>query len=425
NLVMSMKASNPRIMAEACRLLNARMIQEGVCFPQHLGVTEAGEGQEGRMRSSVGIGALLADGIGHTVRVSLTEAPEKEIQVAKLIVDNFKNKKTGITRLPIYTPAYDTFEGIDRNKLPELFNKTVVAADLRKIKNISDKTLTSLNFTFDKTTQTWQSGKRSPEILIVKPSSLPQTKIQAFILCENAESKQNNSNAVLIKTNNLKKHQKPAAIECLYDDIDEYELEDRLTRHHPIMVLNTNSDNPTGEVRSFINRLENHASNTPLLIKLNKKITNDLIIAAEYGALLVEDRIAGVVFEATEKQLKAYTESMFDLLQAAGLRRSKAEFISCPGCGRTLFDLEKTTSLIKAEFGHLEDIKIAVMGCIVNGPGEMLDADYGYIGAGNGKISLYKNQKAVITNIPEEQAVDALKKLLKKHNDWQEPNPPA
>jgi (E)-4-hydroxy-3-methylbut-2-enyl-diphosphate synthase len=420
-LILSMKASNPRVMVEASRLLNARMMEEGVCFPQHLGVTEAGEGKEGRMRSAVGIGALLADGIGHTVRVSLTEPPEKEIPVAQALVDVFQKKQTGITRLPVYAPEYDTFEGVDRSKLPDLYDKTVVAADLRKFKSITEKTLKALHFTFDNKAQIWKSGKCSPEMLIVKPESISELNAEAFILCEKADMKTSSGDASLVKAENLNNNNKPDIIECTYDALDEKELEESLNSHEPAVLLITNSDHPVSEVRSFITRLQNRAEKTPVLLKLNKKIKNATALAAEYGAILVEDRMAGVVYEPEGKNIAEANDALFELLQAAGIRRFKVEFISCPGCGRTLFDLEKTTSVIKKEFGHLDGLKIAVMGCIVNGPGEMLDADYGYIGAGKGKISLFKGQIPVVKNIPEEQAVEAMKTLLKEHNDWKEP----
>jgi (E)-4-hydroxy-3-methylbut-2-enyl-diphosphate synthase len=420
-LILSMKASNPRVMVEASRLLNARMMEEGLCFPQHMGVTEAGEGKEGRMRSAVGIGALLADGIGHTIRVSLTEAPEKEIPVAQALVDVFQKKKTGITRLPIYAPEYDTFDGADRSKLPDLFDKPVVAADLRGLKKPSENTLEALHFSFDEDEQTWKPGQCSPEMLIVKPHSISGLSIEAFILCENADPKLSCGYASLVKSKHLNHKSNPDVIECVYDALDERELEEILNKDNPAVLLNTHSDHPAGEVRSFMSRLLNHVENTPILLKLDRKIKNDVILAAEYGAVLVENRMAGVVYEPDETNIREKNDTTFELLQAAGIRRSKVEFISCPGCGRTLFDLEKTTGIIKKEFGHLNGLKIAVMGCIVNGPGEMLDADYGYVGSGKGQISLFKGQTPVMKNIPEDRAVEAMKTLLKEHNDWKEP----
>ncbi|MFP4662997.1 MAG: (E)-4-hydroxy-3-methylbut-2-enyl-diphosphate synthase [Bacteroidales bacterium] len=421
NLILSMKASDPKIMVEASRLLNARMIQEGVSYPQHLGVTEAGEGREGRMRSAVGIGALLADGIGDTIRVSLTEAPEKEIPVAQTLVKQFANKTPGVIRMPIYVPEYDTFEGIDKDQLPHPFSKTVVACDFRNFTKIEDKDLKALGFTFNKQENKWLAGKTSPEILLTKDTNLPEQNIDCKLLCENITPHKGWCTDSLVNAEILRKNDNPEAIECVYDDLDERQLEERLNLTKPIFILNTNTDYPTGEVRSFISRLGKFASETTVLLKIPVDSGQEMNTAAEYGAILVENRMAGFVYEATEAMLQERNNFIFDMLQAAGIRRSKVEFISCPGCGRTLFDLENTTSQIKKEFGHLDDLKIAVMGCIVNGPGEMLDADYGYIGAGKGKVSLYKGQKPIMKNIPEEQAVEALKNLLKKNKDWKEP----
>jgi len=421
NLILSMKASDPRVMVEASRLLNARMIQEGITFPQHLGVTEAGEGREGRMRSAIGIGALLADGIGDTIRVSLTEAPEKEIPVAKKLINRFKNMTPGVTRMPIYQPEYDTFNGINRAMLPGLFSKPAIACDMRKLNRIGKEQFEALNFSYDKSSDSWKAGKFSPEIIIVTSDNYPPQTIESKILCQNTEPLKEWCKDSLVNTDVLRKNDRPEAIECLYDDIDERQIEERLSEHTPWFILNTASDHPVGEIRSFISRLGEFSEKTPVLLRIPQSNDDTIQSAAKYGGILLEDRLAGIAYEADDEDLKNQNESMFDLLQAAGIRRTRVEFISCPGCGRTLFDLEKTTGLIKKEFGHLDELKIAVMGCIVNGPGEMLDANYGYIGAGKGKVTLYKGQKAVIKNISEDQAIQKLKELMKKHKDWKNP----
>ena len=419
-LVLSMKASNPAVMVEACRLLNARMMEEGIAYPQHLGVTEAGEGEEGRLRSSIGIGALLADGIGDTVRVSLTEAPEKEIPVARQIVSVFSGKLPGVQRMPLYLPVSDSFRVPQKDKYPESLKHPTVVADLRKLNMVDIDVLKALNYTFDKNVEMWLPGKRSPEMLIVTRENSPVQPVKSHILCDGMEGNKSWCKTALWKPEQLKKDSCPEAIECFYDELDEYRLESLCETDPPVFILKTESDHSIGELRSFFSRLGKDKPVCPVILELKPENREALEIAAEYGAALVENQIAGIMLPFEKGKIREQNDFAWDLLQAAGIRRSKVEFVSCPGCGRTLYDLEETSRKIKKEFGHLGELKIAVMGCIVNGPGEMLDADYGYIGAGNGKVTLYKGQNPVLKNIPEGDAVEALKELLKKNNDWKE-----
>jgi (E)-4-hydroxy-3-methylbut-2-enyl-diphosphate synthase len=420
-LVLSMKASNPAVMVKACRLLNARMMDEGVSFPQHLGVTEAGEGEDGRLRSALGIGALLSDGIGDTIRVSLTEAPEKEIPVAQSIVETFINKQSGVYRMPIYAPFYDAFQQPDRSNLPYDLKYPIVVADLRKAALIDTEILKALAYTYDKEMEIWLPGKRSPEMLIVTKRNSPMQPVKAHLFCEGQEGDKSWCKTALHKAEHITAKSNPEAIECQFDDFDEYQLAEICENHKPLFFLNANSEHPIGELRAFLLRLGKYQSQCPVFFNLIQNQTNPIQLASNSGAILIENQIAGVMFQASDKsEAKAKNQLAWDMLQSAGTRRTKVEFISCPGCGRTLFDLENTVQKIKKALGHLGELKIAVMGCIVNGPGEMLDADYGYIGAGNGKVSLYKGQNAVLKNIPESEAVEALKNLMKKHNDWKE-----
>ncbi|MCG8529390.1 MAG: flavodoxin-dependent (E)-4-hydroxy-3-methylbut-2-enyl-diphosphate synthase, partial [Desulfovibrionales bacterium] len=211
-------------------------------------------------------------------------------------------------------------------------------------------------------------------------------------------------------------------VECLYDDFDERELPDICEEHQPSFFLKTTSDHPIGELRSFLSRLGVFKDHCPIFLNINNTINDTVLLAAEYGAAFIERYIAGIIITPdNESDIQIRNTLAWDLLQASGSRLSKIEFISCPGCGRTLYDLENTTKKIKKEFAHLDHLKIAIMGCIVNGPGEMVDADYGYIGAGNGKVTLYKGQTPVLKNIPEELAVEELKTLLKENNHWTDP----
>lgn len=412
-LVMSMKASNPIVMVEASRLLNARMMEEGVAFPQHLGVTEAGEGYEGRLRSAIGVGALLADGIGDTVRVSLTEAPEVEIPVAQKLVRQFARKIPGVQRLPIHIPEYDSFIPLDKTEFPEVFKRPSVTVDLREFKSVDEKVLNDLYFSWDEKSEIWEPGKRSPECILVTKKNMPEKQVKVLSFVDNVD---------LFHAHKIDKTKNNFATECLYDDFDAREIIDLCESKKPIFILKTETDNPTGELRSFISKLNGSEQNCPIILDIQSQKLEPLLLAAEYGAALIENRIAGIMVKPNTKDndVGQTLELAWDLLQSAGIRRSKVEFISCPGCGRTLYDLESTVKVIKREFAHLEGLKIAVMGCIVNGPGEMLDADYGYIGAGNGKVSLYKGKTPVLKNIPETEAVERLKELLKKNNDWKE-----
>ncbi len=420
-LVLSMKASNPAVMVQACQLLNARMMDEGVSFPQHLGVTEAGEGEDGRLRSALGIGALLSDGIGDTIRVSLTEAPEKEIPVAKAIVESFENKQSGVYRMPIYTPFYEAFQQPDRSDFPYDLKYPIVVADLRKAAIIDTEMLKALDYSYNKDLEIWKPGKRSPEMLIVTKQNSPMQPVKAHIFYNGQESDKSWCKTALLKAEQLNGKINPDAIECQFDDFDEYLLSEICENHKPLFFLNAQSEHPIGELRAFLLRLEKFRDQCPVFFNLIQDQKNPVQLAADLGAILIENQIAGIVFRASDtSQAEAKNQLSWNMLQSAGTRRTKVEFISCPGCGRTLFDLENTVQKIKKTFGHLGELKIAVMGCIVNGPGEMLDADYGYIGAGNGKVSLYKGQNAVLKNIPESEAVEALKNLMKKHNDWKD-----
>lgn len=420
-LVLSMKASNPSVMVHASRLLNARMMQEGISFPQHLGVTEAGEGEDGRLRSAIGIGALLADGIGDTIRVSLTEAPENEIPVAKSIVESFENRFQAVYRMPIYAPFYDAFNNSQKTPLPYDLKTPAVVADLRSLPMIDTDVLKALNYTYSKDFEMWVPGKRSPEILIVTRSNSPVQPVKAHVFCDGQEGERSWCKTALWDVSKLTPKSVPEAVECMFDDLDERQLADLCEKHNPLFFLKSSSEHPVGDLRAFLHRLGEHRENTAVLFELPTDIESKTQLAAITGSVLVENQISGLVFcPDTAELVQTQNDLAWDMLQSAGIRRTRVEFISCPGCGRTLFDLESTTRKIKKEFGHLDELKIAVMGCVVNGPGEMLDADYGYIGAGGGKVSLYKGQTPVLKNIPEEDAVEALKDLLRKHNDWKD-----
>ena len=331
NFVLSMKSSNTRVMIYAYRLLAETMIKHGNIYPLHLGVTEAGEGNEGRIKSAAGIGVLFKEGIGDTIRVSLTEEPEREIPVAKKIVEysNYNDKgfssklsKNSFHYFKRETSAYKNIGGS---------NKPVVITTNEEKKN-ADYLLADIN------------GKILNIFDISKGSNFTDLKDK-------------------IKNSGLK----PAILN--YNDFSE--------SYEELMLRS----------------------------------------ASDISCLLVDGLADGIIIN-NSKYKEQTTELAFNILQANGLRISKAEYISCPTCGRTSYNVTETLKKVKEQTSHLKNLKIAVMGCIVNGPGEMADADYGYVGSGNGKVTLYKGNRAVKKNIPEAEAVEALISLMKEQGDW-------
>ena len=316
-VVVSMKSSNTRVMVAAYRLLVEAMEAEGMNYPIHLGVTEAGNGLEGRIKSAVGIGALLADGIGDTIRVSLTEAPEHEIPVARLLVEHFAQR-------PGEFPV----------RHPERYSPT---------------------------------GYRR------------RSKVAVPVV-----------------------HGEP---------------------HDGFRILEARSGNPTAELRAAILDLE--PADTPVIIRRRYDDTDLTTLAvkaaADLGPVLLDGLADGIWIDAPAHDEETIREVELMILQAARVRFSHTEYIACPSCGRTLYDIEQTLGRIKARTSHLKNLRIGVMGCIVNGPGEMADADYGYVGAGPGRITLYRGREVVERNIPQEQALDRLVELIKADGAWQEP----
>ena len=316
-VVVSMKSSNTRVMVHAYRLLVGAMAKEGMTYPIHLGVTEAGNGIEGRIKSAVGIGALLSDGIGDTIRVSLTEAPENEVPVAQMIIDH-----------------YSTREGEFPIAHPERYHPT-------------------------------EYVRRSD---ITTPIS--------------------------------------------HDEIDE-----------KFLVIEATSSNPTAELRAAILSLEDEKQPVMVKCRYEESDVEEVAVkaAADLGVLFLDGLADGIWVDAPNIDEKTIKDIELMILQAARVRFSHTEYIACPSCGRTLYDIEKTLADIKSRTSHLKNLKIGIMGCIVNGPGEMADADYGYVGAAAGRITLYKGRTVVEKNIPQEEAIEHLINLIKSNGDWQDP----
>lgn len=411
HVVISLKSSDCRVMVDAVRLLVREMKREGMHYPLHLGVTEAGEGEDGRIRSAVGIGTLLNEGIGDTIRVSLTEEPEAEIPVAKALVE--------ICSMPVFEKVGEPLKGD--------CSKPVIVADLGQW-DVSDRAVyRAMGFVEDEVagTEHWQRGIKAPEVvyteslgpelaklpvgtLLVVPSEmLDQAKVyhlQVSPLCsvaEYLEESNDDRNYTFVQLNAV-------------EELDE-ELAARLKKdEQAVLVLSFPPEyHFYQEVFSVMKAygITNKVIVHTLVMGNNQEYIN-LQVASQLGGFFLDRLAWGIWVSAPETDVAYTLELSRNILQSAGVRRYKTEFISCPGCGRTLFDLQGAVAKVKAAFGHLTDLKIAVMGCVVNGPGEMGDADYGYVGAGNGKVNLYQGRRVVRSAVPEEEAIQVLQELI-------------
>ncbi|MFZ5428917.1 MAG: (E)-4-hydroxy-3-methylbut-2-enyl-diphosphate synthase [Bacteroidota bacterium] len=407
NVVLSIKSSNTRVMVYTVRLLCHKMQLEDMNYPLHLGVTEAGEGEDGRIKSAVGIGALLADGIGDTIRISLTESPEREIPVARKLIDHFRSY---YIHQPITAPLHaqtNPFEYERRSTRPVINmggrNLPVVVADL---------------------------GDRSlAEILPIRGKRIPDYFLSGNKVLDIA----GNSSPVISLEEYLFESTRWGRMKFIRTNKQEF---DRFMNMHPeiitklkqtrktVLILESANKNPFAELRAFFMMLETHIWKVPVILyrKYNERSLEDLHIkaSADLGGLFIDGYGDGLCI-SNEHDNITFTELKdlsFGILQASRMRVSRTEFISCPGCGRTLFDLHETTRRIKEHFGHLHHLKIGIMGCVVNGPGEMSDADYGFVGAGKNNVNLYKGQKLVKRHIPYENAVEELEQLIRESGDW-------
>lgn len=469
NIVLSMKSSNPQVMVQAYRMLIQKMFEEfNECYPLHLGVTEAGDGEDGRIKSAAGIGTLLEDGIGDTIRVSLTEDPEFEIPVCRDLVKRYQQdaaakRKNESQYIPaIQTIPYSPFEykrrdsysvsNIGGSQVP------IVIADFSKMDHITPQSLKSIGYTYNEATDKWIIADAAADYIFtghqilnftlpgtLKVITYPATwqeatdKTKYFPIFQDAgyasaESKSDSLNFVMI--------------DCFNDatPVNDFTFLETLA-NDPTVVICLSSTNAAGmmAIRSMFAELMNKQIKNPVVIICDSDYaTADehlIHYATECGALLLDGMGDGIclgMHHNAYKQAAAMQTSgrnylnnqtpeqfinstAFGILQATRTRISKTEYISCPSCGRTLFDLQETTAKIRAVTNHLKGLKIAVMGCIVNGPGEMADADFGYVGSGPGKITLYKGKEIVKRNIDDTIAVQELINLIKENDAWVEP----
>jgi (E)-4-hydroxy-3-methylbut-2-enyl-diphosphate synthase len=472
NIILSMKSSNPQVMVQAYRLLIKTMFDEfGECYPLHLGVTEAGDGEDGRIKSAIGIGSLLEDGIGDTIRVSLTEDPELEIPVCKDLVKRYgtggrtpevrKEEPGKMTRLqnsdirlpydPFNYQRRETFavDNIGSKHVP------VVVADLSKIEKITPAHLQSVGYTYDAVTDKWNIGDAAADYIFTGHQlldfPLPGTlKVIVFPAAWSGADKKKYypifQDSGFAAAEEKSEYINFVMVDCFSDEtaINNYTFLDKLANDPSVVIcLSSTNQHAMQSVRRMFVELQNRNIKNPVvLITDSSWQTPDehlIHFAAETGALLLDGFGDGICLgyssKAQMENVKAkgrtYLEvkdiyqftnnTAFSILQATRTRISKTEYISCPSCGRTLFDLQETTAKIRSRTNHLKGVKIAIMGCIVNGPGEMADADFGYVGSGPGKITLYKGKEVVKKNVNSDVAVDELISLLKENEAWIEP----
>ncbi len=440
NIVLSMKASNALVVVEAYRLLVATMQQNNMNYPLHLGVTEAGDGEDGRIKSAVGIGTLLEDGLGDTIRVSLTEDPEFEIPVAKALVERYA--KRAAYQGPIESIQesiklpYNPFEH-ERRATNEVYNigkhnVPRVVADFSTIEIASPAKLFSVGYNYSIPMDKWNLTDMACDYIYLGKQSIDFAIPGTLGIIQDAEvwdSNVPNSYPLYDSVTSLSEA-KESKIKFLKHNAAGLsdELFDLLKNDQTIVViLKTNNENGLAEQRRFFIELGLRGIKNPVIIKRNyNTLTIDhltLYSATDLGGLLVDGFGDGIwinVNSDDEVSPKTLNQVGFGILQATRTRISKTEYISCPSCGRTLFDLQETTAKIRNRTSHLKGVKIGIMGCIVNGPGEMADADFGYVGTGLDKITLYRGKEVVKRNLHPNIAVDELIQLIKDHGMWVE-----
>jgi (E)-4-hydroxy-3-methylbut-2-enyl-diphosphate synthase len=453
-IILSMKSSNPQVMVQAYRLLVRQMQEEfGECYPLHLGVTEAGDGEDGRIKSAIGIGTLLEEGIGDTIRVSLTEDPEFELPVCKDIVGRISQYTEAMEQIPAAPLPYDRF-AYSRRKSTETGNigashVPVVVADYMHLAQITPESLGAIGYQYDQALDKWHIGDAAADYIftgsrrigfalpgmlgvicdaaaMLGAGPVPERHYPLFQAAEfDPETKRKSLVFISIDANapdailQAKRVSVPGAVLCIYSSAQQ----------------------PVISIRNLLATLTASGNTTPVIIAAESHTTTvdkQLIdLATDSGSLLLDGmgdgvwlmnepsklqdaQVTGRTYLPVSNNEQFLNNTAFSILQATRTRISKTEYISCPSCGRTLFDLQETTAKIRAATSHLKGVKIAIMGCIVNGPGEMADADFGYVGSGPGKITLYQSKEVVKKNVPSEIAVQELIGLLKDAGVWQE-----
>lgn len=448
-IVLSMKASNTQVMVQAYRLLVQKLDEEGLKpYPLHLGVTEAGEGEDGRIKSAVGIGALLEDGLGDTVRVSLTEAPELEAPVAKILVDRYTNRPGHKSMKAIDASPINPFQYTRRktNEVANIGGANVprVFMDLTKLKDIQIEDLKAVGHFYMPLLDKWSMNDLGcdyiytgdKKISFMLPNGLKEIlNYRVWLKCSDKVNTYPIFNVKDFLKDKKDKHKVLNFLRLDLDDVSEALLEAIRKDKTTVVVVDTINLHAMAEQRRLIfELLENDIQAPVIALRRYPSMEEEklqLFSATDVGSLLIDGLGDGIwlsteLMNTTEKAdcltlIKSLNNTSFGILQAARTRMSKTEYISCPSCGRTLFDLQETTAMIRKRTDHLKGIKIGIMGCIVNGPGEMADADYGYVGVGKGKIALYRGQSVVKKSVSSEKAVDELIELIKEDGNWLDP----
>ncbi len=444
NIVLSMKASNPQVMVQAYRLLVQTMNQNNMQYPLHLGVTEAGDGDDGRIKSALGIGSLLEDGLGDTIRVSLTEDPEFEVPVAKQLAARYENREelqlsktsTWLSENASIFYQYQkrstqAVENFGANQVPR------VIANFED-KNIQPSDLVQIGYTFNEALDKWSMSELGADYIYLGKTTAPfmlpiglkaiykpeiwqiiPDKTNAFPLFNASEFL---ATQVLSKSLNFVH---VSTTDCL----NQLVIEKLKNTQNAVIILSSNQASVLPDLRNTLGLFMENEIKNPVVFGLSyeeKLVQADpinlhmLYASTDAGSLLIDGFGDGIFYINSEVSAKRLNDISFGILQAARTRISKTEYISCPSCGRTLFDLQETTAMIRKRTDHLKGVKIAIMGCIVNGPGEMADADYGYVGSGPGKITLYKGKEVMKKSIASEHAVDELIQLIKEDGNWVE-----
>ncbi len=443
NIVISMKASNTQVMVQAYRLLVAKMIESNRNYPLHLGVTEAGDGEDGRIKSAVGIGTLLEDGLGDTIRVSLTEEPEFEIPVAKALAERYSQRKehAKIKEIaPIAIGAelpYDPFE-FNRNKTQERINignhnVPRVIADYSARPEVTAASLFGVGYNYSVPLDKWNLTDLAVDYLFLGDNKIDFEIPGTLGLIYNSQTwliqkSKDRSYPLFCGEEYFEAKEKSAELNFVAVDatVLTKEFIQKVRNEKTVcLILDSFNQHTMPELRRMAIDLKLYNCDLPFIIKTNYTNLSEeqfqLYCSTDNGGLLLEGFGDGIWIKQKDcVSTQVCNSTAFGILQATRSRISKTEYISCPSCGRTLFDLQETTQKIRERTDHLKGIKIGIMGCIVNGPGEMADADYGYVGTGVGKISLYKGKEVVKKNVTSETAVDELIGLIKEHGDWVE-----
>jgi (E)-4-hydroxy-3-methylbut-2-enyl-diphosphate synthase len=435
NIVVSMKASNPRVMVYANRLLMKKMQADDLVFPVHLGVTEAGEGEDGRIKSAIGISSLLQDGIGDTIRVSLTEEPEAEIPVAKKIIEFFASEKKDLPVSQFNHHSWNPYSYEKRVSLPsENIGGRHVPVVIIKISDPRGKEfpLSEAGYLFNED-GTLQTRSDAADYIFLEDEnwfSVPGKSVHA--ICSYPAWKNRHKSLThhypLINLREYNKVKNEVTglhfLRMKLSDTEPGLLEILDTDFLACVIVDLPEYDVLNITRQFFNTLSKRNCRIPVILHktYHSICLEDLIIqsSGELGPIFLDGMADGIWIEEDTLELEpsAIRYLAFGILQSCGMRISKTEFISCPGCGRTLFNLQKITQKITSATSHLAGLKIAIMGCVVNGPGEMADADYGYVGSGPGKISLYRGKELIKQGIPEDDALNEMIALIKADGKW-------